>query len=104
MKKAISIIIVSLVLTSCQSAKDAFTLKKRNSTDEFLVEKKSPLVLPPSFGKLPVPNNSEFNKNQSEDNKDVEVLINNDEKTLSTKVEKKAKASSVEKSILEKIK
>ena len=40
MKKAIFIIIVSLVLTSCQSAKDAFTLKKRNSTDEFLVEKK----------------------------------------------------------------
>ena len=104
MKKVISIIIVSLVLTSCQSAKDAFSLKKRNSTDEFLVEKKSPLVLPPSFGKLPMPNDSEFNKNQSEDNKDVEILINNDEKTLSTRVEKKTKPTSVEKSILEKIK
>ena len=103
MKKIIFIIILSFVLTSCQSAKDAFTLKKRNSTDEFLVEKKSPLVLPPSFGKLPLPNDGEFNENQSEDAKDVEILINNDEKTLSKKTEKKTKPTSIEKSILEKI-
>ena len=100
MKKIIFIIILSFVLTSCQSAKDAFTLKKRNSTDEFLVEKKSPLVLPPSFGKLPLPNDGEFNENQSEDAKDVEILINNDEKTLSKKTEKKTKHTSIEKSIL----
>ena len=103
MKKIIFIIILSFALTSCQSAKDAFTLKKRNSTDEFLVEKKSPLVLPPSFGKLPLPNDGEFNENQSEDAKDVEILINNDEKTLSKKTEKKTKPTSIEKSILEKI-
>ena len=51
MKKVIKIIIVSLMLTSCQSAKDAFTLKKKNSADEFLVEKKSPLALPPKYAK-----------------------------------------------------
>ena len=28
---------------------------KKKGSDEFLVEKKSPLVLPPSFGELPEP-------------------------------------------------
>ena len=104
MKKILPIIIFLLILTSCQSAKDAFSLQKRNSTDEFLVEKKSPLVLPPSYGELPMPNDSEFNKNKSEEVEDVELLINNDQKTLSTKVEKKTNPTSIEKSILEKIK
>ena len=67
MKKVLPIIIILLILTSCQSAKDAFSLQKRNSTDEFLVEKKSPLVLPPSYGELPMPNDSELNKDKSEE-------------------------------------
>tara|TARA_B100000902_G_C27264783_1_gene892883 strand:+ start:468 stop:782 length:315 start_codon:yes stop_codon:yes gene_type:complete len=104
MKKVLPIIIILLILTSCQSAKDAFSLQKRNSTDEFLVEKKSPLVLPPSYGELPMPNDSELNKDKSEEVEDVELLINNDQKTLSTKVEKKTNPTSIEKSILEKIK
>ena len=104
MKKILPIIIFLLILSSCQSAKDAFSLQKRNSTDEFLVEKKSPLVLPPSYGKLPMPNDSEINKDKSEEVEDVELLINNDQKTLSTKVEKKTNPTSIEKSILEKIK
>ncbi len=104
MKKILPIIIFLLILSSCQSAKDAFSLQKRNSTDEFLVEKKSPLVLPPSYGELPMPNDSEFNQNKSEEAEDVELLINNDQKTLSTKVEKKTNPTSIEKSILEKIK
>ena len=33
------------------------TLKKRNTADEFLVEKKNPLVLPPVYGDLPLPEN-----------------------------------------------
>ena len=104
MKKVLPTIIILLILTSCQSAKDAFSLQKRNSTDEFLVEKKSPLVLPPSYGELPMPNDSELNKDKSEEVEDVELLINNDQKTLSTKVEKKTNPTSIEKSILEKIK
>ena len=53
--KIIKIIVISLILASCQSAKDALTLKKKESSDEFLVEKKSPLVMPPDYGKLPEP-------------------------------------------------
>ena len=44
-----------LLLVSCGTAKDVFINKKKNSTDEFLVEKKSPLVMPPDYNELPIP-------------------------------------------------
>ena len=40
MIKIVKIIIITLILTSCQSAKEALTLKKKSNADEFLVEKK----------------------------------------------------------------
>ena len=44
-----------LLFVSCGTAKDAFVNQKKNSTDEFLVEKKSPLVMPPDYNELPIP-------------------------------------------------
>ena len=47
------ILTVSSFLFSC----GGFKLKKKaNSGEEFLIEKKDPLVLPPDFSKLPKPN------------------------------------------------
>ena len=37
--------IVFFTFQSCQTVKEGFTSQKKKSTDEFLVEKKSPLVL-----------------------------------------------------------
>ena len=47
---------------------NALTNPKKNSTDEFLVEKKSPLVMPPDYNELPIPNenNEQKDKNDSE--------------------------------------
>ena len=42
-------------LSSCQSIRDNLSLKKKANTDEFLVEKKNPLILPPDYDKLPKP-------------------------------------------------
>ena len=42
-------------ITSCQNLKDALQGKKYESSDEFLVIKKNPLVLPPNFNELPTP-------------------------------------------------
>ena len=42
-------------LSGCKSAKDAFTLQKKPTTDEFLVEKKNPLTVPPDYRELPIP-------------------------------------------------
>ena len=61
----ILIFLILFFLTSCQSAQDAFSLKKKSTSDEFLVEKKSPLVLPPDFEMLPVPQNQQKNDNKN---------------------------------------
>ncbi len=89
-------------LISCQSAKDAFTLKKKPSGDEFLVEKKSPLVLPPEYGKLPLPQEEQFDKLENND-EDIKNIIS-DNKNLAISTEKNSNETSIEKSILEKIK
>ena len=45
-----------LLLFSCSGAKDALQGKKRSdNSDEFLVEKKNPLIAPPDIDELPVP-------------------------------------------------
>jgi len=103
MKKITIFFITLFFLASCGSSKDAFTLKKKSSTDEFLVEKKKPLVLPPDYGKLPMPQDSQINNNNEIEDEEINILINNDSKNLSSTVEKDSKPTSIEKSILEKI-
>jgi hypothetical protein len=103
MKKITVFFIALFFLASCGSSKDVFTLKKKSSTDEFLVEKKKPLVLPPDFGKLPMPQDSQINNNNEIEDEEINILINNDNKNLSSTVEKDSKTTSIEKSILEKI-
>ncbi len=59
MFKNILLFILLISLYSCQSVKDALQGKKYESSDEFLVIKKNPLVLPPDFKKLPEPEDPE---------------------------------------------
>ena len=51
----IFLIILLLTLSSCQGVKNALTGKKYENSDEFLVEKKMPLKMPPNFNELPTP-------------------------------------------------
>ena len=97
MIKNINLVLIFLILTSC----GGFKLKK-TEVDEFLVEKKSPLVLPPDYGKLPLPDGQK----KPENNKEVISLkdVLSKKKNTSESVEKQNKNSSVEKSILDKIK
>ena len=44
-----------IFICSCKSVKDALSGKKYEDSDEFLVIKKNPLVLPPNFNELPTP-------------------------------------------------
>ena len=58
MKKIKTIFIIFLtllILNACSAISEGMDEGKRKGSDEFLVEKKAPLVLPPSFGKLPEP-------------------------------------------------
>ena len=91
--------IMFLTLQSCQTVKEGFTSQKKKSTDEFLVEKKSPLVMPPEFNELPLPKTSE-NIEESESENDIEKLISNNNSSESFEVQDK----NFENSIIEKIK
>ena len=46
---------VLVTLNSCAGLKDGLAGSKKNNNDEFLVQKKNPLVLPPDFDELPNP-------------------------------------------------
>jgi len=102
MKKITIIFICLIFLESCSGVREGFTLKKKSSVDEFLVEKKSPLVLPPDFGKLPYPQNQVKNDNTKDE--EIKKLISKEGKNLSVANETISKPTSIEKSILEKIK
>ena len=54
--KILIVLTTSCILFGCQSLKDGLEgNKKSKSAEEFLIEKKNPLVLPPDFSKLPLP-------------------------------------------------
>lgn len=101
MKKILIVCTLCSSLFACQSANEAFSLKKKNTTDEFLVEKKNPLVMPPNFGKLPMPKNIEDNEVTLE-NDSIENLIGSDNNKTSN-IKESNSNKSIEKLILEKI-
>ena len=104
MKKIRSIlflVIVFFTFQSCQTVKEGFTSQKKKSTDEFLVEKKSPLVMPPDFNELPLPRTSEnLEEEENESENNIEKLISNNNSPESSGVQDK----NFENSIIEKIK
>jgi hypothetical protein len=94
-RKTIYLFLLFLFLASCKtmsSVKRGLSGEKINNTDEFLVEKKDPLILPPDFENLPIPGN------ESEEEVE-EVNIFKDTSTNETI----SSSSSTEESILNKI-
>ena len=72
----IFLIFFGLFLYSCQTASEALQGKKRSDqSDEFLVEKKNPLAMPPDFDKLPTPGNQEVSPETFSDNTEVKELL-----------------------------
>ena len=93
------ILSLGIFLGSCSSVKDGFNNPKKNNSDEFLVEKKSPLVMPPDYNELPIPNE----ENEEKENNDIKTLISKSKKD-NTNENLEEKSSSFEGSILKKIK
>jgi len=94
-KKKIYIVILFLFLTSCESLKRGLSGAKVNNTDEFLVQKKDPLILPPDFEDLPIPD--QIQNQELEEEILVFKNMTKSEKTTSS-------PSSTEQLILNKIK
>jgi len=90
------------LVTSCadswSNVKRGLTGAKQKSTDEFLVQKKDPLILPPDFDSLPSPS----------DEDEAMEEISSFEKTLTevsvTETDTSSAGSSAEDSILNQIK
>tara|TARA_B100000035_G_scaffold314550_1_gene331203 strand:- start:1849 stop:2169 length:321 start_codon:yes stop_codon:yes gene_type:complete len=57
-----------IFLFGCGAVKEGFENKKKTSSDEFLVEKKSPLVMPPDFDELPIPKKKEDQNEINDEN------------------------------------
>jgi len=97
-KKITNILLITLLITSCSntfdSVKRGLTGAKANTADEFLIKKKDPLILPPDFENLPIPDERASVAN------DVSIF----EKTLDgVDEEYSSEADGVENSILRKI-
>jgi len=101
------IIIIFFLITACASSwqdiKKGLGGAKRTSTDEFLVRKKEPLVMPPKWKNLPEPGGVMKSDDEVREATDIEELIKlGKNKESSTNYEQGS--GSLEESILKKIK
>ena len=91
-----------LFFYSCGVAREGFTNQKKENKDEFLVEKKSPLIMPPDYDQLPVPN-SEILEKEIMENEVKKLIVNNNENSPKSS-NSDASKKKIEESLIEKIK
>ena len=98
------IFIVIIFLAGCSDAREGFKKKKLDTGEEFLINKKNPLVVPPDFDKLPTPNVDKNNSQNDENSeKNLKKILDINDETNSNKSGKSEKTQDLEQSILEKI-
>ena len=100
-KSSTLLILITTLLSNCGSVQKAFDPQNKNTSEEFLVEKKSRLSIPPSFEELPVPSNEKIYEQSQKNN--IESLIkenNSNDENLETDGSDK----DFEQSMLDKIK
>ena len=104
-KLSLAIILALIFLNACTSVKEGLAGNKTKTSDEFLVEKKSPLVLPPNYGELPEPESKSNNTAKSSQKNDfnLEELVNKDFSENKNK-SNSSTSESIENSIIKKIK
>ena len=96
--------LIIFALSGCQSVKDGLTGQKKSNSDEFLVKKKNPLVLPPKFDELPEPKILSDKERNSEKEIDLKVILTKQKNITSSTSTYSNSNQSLEKNILEKIK
>ena len=106
MIKKLFLLLVVISLYSCQSVKDALSGKKYESSDEFLVIKKNPLVLPPDYNKLPEPEDPVSMSREESIEAEIDDIVSSmkSEKDLEIKIENSTSNSSTEDFVLDQIK
>ena len=96
--KTLVIFFTILLLHSCSG----FKLKKKSSSgEEFLIEKKDPLILPPDFSELPEPNEQDNQYIKEDDQIKLETIFNDDSSNNNS--DDKETKSGLKDSVLKKI-
>ena len=90
---------LSAFLFSCGGFK---LQKKATSGEEFLIEKKDPLVLPPDFSKLPKPNEQPEDKDKDKDI-NIKSVFDGNQNSAEEDNNQNSSKSNIKKSISEKI-
>ena len=94
-----------LFLYSCGSVGEALQGKKRSDQgDEFLIDKKNPLAMPPDFDKLPKPGEASVKstKDIESDQSNIKDLLKKSD--IEEDTSSSEQSTSIESSILKKIK
>ena len=72
------------MLSGCENIQRQLSMEKKENVDEFLIQKKNPLVLPPEFSKLPKPTDEINRVKDEEEEIDLsKVLKKSDETKIS---------------------
>ena len=103
--KISKLLFLLLFIYSCGSVGEALQGKKRSDQgDEFLIDKKNPLAMPPDFDKLPKPGEASVKstKDIESDQSNIEDLLKNSE--IEEDASSSEQSTSIESSILKKIK
>ena len=93
-------LILIVILYSCGSAKEAGKIlrnEKTKSTDEFLVKKREPLIMPPDFNDMPKPGKIKTTSKDDSNEIDKILKIPKEDRNISKK------SSTVEQSIINEI-
>ena len=101
--KISKLLLLLLFLYSCGVGEALQGKKRSDQGDEFLIDKKNPLVMPPDFDKLPKPGeaNVKSTKDIENDQSNIKNLLkNSNDQSISNTSE----STSIESSILKKIK
>ncbi len=85
----ILLIAIGALTLSCQGIKDGLSGRKSENSDEFLVQKKNPLILPPKYLELPKPKDTkdEVEVLQTEEF-DIEKMLGAENKSTTSQIEK----------------
>ena len=97
-------LLILIPLSSCQGIKDGLTGTKKANSDEFLIKKKNPLIEPPDFNTMPKPKRAEVSNENNEVEIDFKSILKEKDTKTDTIKNVKNSNTTIEKSILEKIK
>jgi len=102
MKKILGLFTLIILLNSCENVKKGLGMQK-DAPDDFLIEKRNPLTMPPNFDLLPPDSIVQEDKKNDKDSLKEMFNKNVDGKKEVEPNKKENSSGSLEKSILDKV-